>query len=119
MIDKAGSLPHAFAGAGFEEITENPEVRMKLHFDMETVTTTYHYAEKDDYSPTKQKLTEWDGNLYKAYNDLLNAMLPLYKIRNTRANRSKILLLAEISRTRLARKKVDNACRFYIAVKNM
>ena len=68
-----------------------------------------------DADVREDKLEEWDDELRSKYEDALTVELPAHNIQNTKANRSMVVLLAEIGfrlgRTRTGR--IRKACSYF------
>lgn len=89
---------------------------MATHYRDYEVEVTYHHKHKSDLSPTREKLRNWDRDLFRLYDEHLMQFMLEYGIRRTKGNKSRVLLLARLSNGNVSG-QVRAACEYFVNVK--
>jgi hypothetical protein len=83
------------------------------------VLWTFRHASPDKYNVNANDLKVWDSQLRTRYEDKLVAIMGEFGITLTRENKSRILSLAEVSNGTADGTRVRNACRFFVATRDL
>ena len=87
---------------------------MAMRYQKATVLWTDHHDKPGSYEPSVDQLEDWDDELAEFYDLKLDQEMLAAGIPVTKATRSQIVALAEVSNGGgSARIRVRNACRFY------
>ena len=87
---------------------------MAMRYRKATVLWTYHREKPGSYEPSVGQLEDWDDELADFYDAKLDEEMLAADIPVTKATRSQIVALAEVSNGGgNARIRVRNACRYY------
>lgn len=91
---------------------------MALHYKKAVVLWTYRENKPDKDDPTVEDLREWDTELYQKYEEtengnLLKELMMHHNIKTSKAKKSHIVALAQVSTETHSEENVANACKFY------
>ena len=89
---------------------------MALYYKKDAILWTYRHIRPKKNNPTEEDLRDWDTELYKKYEkteNTLEKLMRCHNIKTSKAKKSHIVALAQVSKGTDTEINVANACKFY------